>query len=104
MPATVTPEAVQQTVVDALASFGPEPDQITRDATFEALDIDSLDLVELAQVVEEEYGVVLKGDDVKDIKTVGEAIDLVVARAGGTGASSSRESARSRRSASAHRR
>ena len=32
-------------------------------------------------MIEEEYGVVLKGDDVKDIKTVGEAIDLVVARA-----------------------
>ena len=42
-------------------------------ATFEELDIDSLDLVELAQVVEEEYGVVLKGEDMKDLKTVGDA-------------------------------
>jgi acyl carrier protein len=82
MPATVTPDAVEATVVETLASFGPEAEDIKRDATLEALDIDSLDLVELAQVIEEEYGVVLKGDDVKDIKTVGEAIDLVVARAG----------------------
>jgi acyl carrier protein len=82
MPATVTPEAVEATVVETLASFGPEAEDVKRDATLEALDIDSLDLVELAQVIEEEYGVVLKGDDVKDIKTVGEAIDLVVARAG----------------------
>ena len=82
MPATVTPEAVEATVIETLASFGPEVEDVTRDATLEALDIDSLDLVELAQVIEEEYGVVLKGDDVKDIKTVGEAIDLVVARAG----------------------
>jgi acyl carrier protein len=37
--------------------------------------------VELAQVVEDEYGIALKGDDVKDIKTVGEVIDLVVSRA-----------------------
>jgi acyl carrier protein len=82
MPATVTPEAVEATVVETLASFGPDAEEINRDATLEALDIDSLDLVELAQVIEEEYGVVLKGDDVKDIKTVGQAIDLVVARAG----------------------
>jgi len=82
MPATVTPEAVEATVIETLASFGPEVEDVTRDATLEALDIDSLDLVELAQVIEEQYGVVLKGDDVKDIKTVGEAIDLVVARAG----------------------
>jgi acyl carrier protein len=80
--ATVTPEAVEARVVEALASFGPDVEQVTRDATFEALDIDSLDLVELAQIVEDEYGVELKGDDMKGLKTVGDAIDLVVARAG----------------------
>jgi acyl carrier protein len=83
MPAqTVTPEAVEEKVVETLASFGPDRELVVRDATFEQLDIDSLDLVELAQVIEEEFGVALKGDDVKDIKTVGEAVDLVVARAG----------------------
>ena len=78
---TVTAEQVQARVVETLASFGPEADQITREATFEALDIDSLDLVELAQVVEDEYGVVLKGEDMKELKTVGQAIDLIVERA-----------------------
>ncbi len=43
--------------------------------------MDSLDLVELAQVIEDEFGIALKGDDVKDIKTVGELVDLVVSRA-----------------------
>ena len=81
MPVTVTPEAVEAKVIETIASFGPEADQVTRDATFETLDVDSLDLVELAQVIEEEFGIALKGDDVKDIKTVGEAIDLVVGRA-----------------------
>jgi acyl carrier protein len=32
--------------------------------------------------VEERFGVRLKGDDVSQIKTVGEAVDLIVARAG----------------------
>ena len=79
--ATVTTQQVEARVVETLASFGPEADQITREATFEDLDIDSLDLVELAQVVEDEYGVVLKGDDMKELRTVGDAIDLIVARA-----------------------
>jgi acyl carrier protein len=82
MPVAVTPEAVEQKVTETIATFGPDEDQVTRDATFEQLDVDSLDLVELSQVIEEEFGVALKGDDVKDIKTVGEAIDLVVARSG----------------------
>ena len=73
MPAAVTPEAVEAKVIETIASFGPRRGGVTRDATFEALDVDSLDLVELAQVIEEEFGVALKGDDVKDIKTVGEA-------------------------------
>ena len=54
---------------------------MTRDATFEQLDVDSLDLVEVAQIVEEEFGVVLKGEDMEQLKTVGDAIDLVVSRA-----------------------
>jgi acyl carrier protein len=80
--ATVTTEQVQERVSEALASFGPDPSQINREATFEELDIDSLDLVELAQIVEDEYGVVLKGEDMKELKTVGDAVDLIVERAG----------------------
>ncbi len=78
---SVTTEQVETRVVETLASFGPEADQITRTATFEELDVDSLDLVELAQVVEDEYGVVLKGEDMKQLKTVGDAVDMIVERA-----------------------
>jgi acyl carrier protein len=80
--ATVTTEQVETRVVETLASFGPDASQIARDSTFEELDIDSLDLVELAQVVEDEFGVVLKGEDMKELKTVGDAIDMIVSRAG----------------------
>jgi acyl carrier protein len=81
MPDTATQETVETTIVEAIAKLGPEADQVTRDATFESLDVDSLDLVEVAQVVEEEFGVVLKGEDMEKLNTVGDAIDLVVARA-----------------------
>jgi acyl carrier protein len=80
MPA-VTTEQVESRVTEALASFGPDPEEISRDSTFEELDIDSLDLVELAQIVEDEYGVVLKGEDMKELQTVGDAVDLIVAKA-----------------------
>ena len=82
MATTITPEAVEKTVYDALPQFGVEESDITRDATFEDLDVDSLDLAELSQIIEDEYGVQLKGDDVAKIKTVGDAVDLVVNRAG----------------------
>lgn len=78
---SATTEQVETRVIETLASFGPDASQITRDATFEELDIDSLDLVELAQVVEDEYGVVLKGEDMKDLRTVGDSINLIVERA-----------------------
>jgi acyl carrier protein len=78
---TVTPEAVEKTITDALPQFGVDPGDISRDATFEQLDVDSLDLAEISQIIEEQYGVELKGDDVKQVKTVGDAIDLVVKKA-----------------------
>jgi acyl carrier protein len=81
MATTVTPDQVEKVVSDALPQFGVDESQITRDATFEELDVDSLDLAELSQIIEDEFGVQLKGEDVAQIKTVGDAVDLVVSRA-----------------------
>ena len=82
MATQVSSENVEKTIYDGLVELGTERDGLSREATLEDLDVDSLDLVELAQIVEDEYGVELKGDDVKDVKTVGDVIDLVVAKAG----------------------
>ena len=81
MATQVSTDNVEKTIYDGLVELGTERDDLSRDATLESLDVDSLDLVELAQIVEDEYGVELKGDDVKDVKTVGEVIDLVVSKA-----------------------
>jgi acyl carrier protein len=81
MSATTTTTAkVERMIVEAIVSFGPATETVTREATFESLDLDSLDLVELSQVIEDEFGVQLGTADVADLKTVGDAIDLVVAR------------------------
>jgi acyl carrier protein len=82
MSPTVTKEQIEERVTKALEEFGAEPSEINRDAEFEALDVDSLDLVELAQIVEDDYGVTLKGEDMEGLKTVGQAVDLVAERAG----------------------
>ena len=79
---TTPTQQVEDRIVDAIASFGPDASEVTRDATFEELDIDSLDLVELAQIVEDEYGVQLKGEDMEDVKTVRQAVDLVMSKLG----------------------
>ena len=63
-------------------SSAPSRTRSRRDADFESLDIDSLDLVELAQIVEDEYGVQLKGEDMEGIKTVRQAVDLVASKLG----------------------
>jgi len=81
MTAKAEPEAVQKVIFDGLAEVGAEPGDINREATFEALDVDSLDLVEIAQIVEDEFGVELAGDDVADLDSVGQVIDLVVSKA-----------------------
>lgn len=80
MSPAATKDQIADRVTEALVSFGAEPDRIVRDAEFTALDVDSLDLVELAQVVEEEYGVRLTDEDLKDLTTVGQAIDLIAER------------------------
>jgi acyl carrier protein len=79
MPAQATAEGVEQVIFEGLTELGAEG-EISREATFEQLDVDSLDLVELAQIVEDEFGVELQGEDVKDLTNVGQVIDLVVAR------------------------
>ncbi len=76
-----TAEQVEQVVRTSLESFGAESDAINREAKLEDLDIDSLDLAELSQIVEEQYGVNLTSSDVKAIVTVGDVIDMIVERA-----------------------
>ena len=80
MEAGVTTDRVEQVIFDGLVEVGAERDAVSRSASFEDLDVDSLDLVEVSQIVEDEFGVELEGDDIKDLKTVGEVIYLVVAR------------------------
>ena len=77
---TATHDAVSRKVIETLASFGPAIEDVSPERTLEELDIDSLDIAELAQVVEEEYGVEISGDDAAGVTTVGDTIGLVLAK------------------------
>ena len=77
------PQDIETMVIESLASFGADPEALTRDATLDSVDVDSLDLVELTQVVEETYSIDLENADFKKIKTVGDVVDLVTARVQG---------------------
>jgi acyl carrier protein len=83
MPTTVSKDQIEEKISEALVTFGAERDAINRDAGWEQLDVDSLDLVEMAQIVEDEYGVQMREEDMKNLKTVGDAIDFVAERASG---------------------
>jgi acyl carrier protein len=76
-----TSEQIEKVITDSLISFGANAADVNRDAELTALDIDSLDLAELSQIIEEQFGVELSGADVAEITTVGDAIDLVAERA-----------------------
>ena len=77
---TATRDAVSRKVIETLASFGPAIEDVRPERTLEELDIDSLDIAELAQVVEDEYGVQISGEDAAGVTTVGDTIGLVLAK------------------------
>jgi acyl carrier protein len=71
---------VQERVISALVEFGEEPENVKPDSRFEDLDIDSLDLVELAQVIEDEYKIEVSDAEMEKITTVQDVVDFVSAR------------------------
>lgn len=52
-------------------------DEISGDTTFEALGLDSLDLVELTMLVDERLGVEIPDDRLEDIATLDDAVRVV---------------------------
>jgi acyl carrier protein len=56
----------------------PGAEQAGLDMTWQDLDVDSLELVELVQALEDAYGIRIADEELKPIKTVGDAARLVV--------------------------
>jgi acyl carrier protein len=75
-------EDVVETMKEVLASeLNVDQEKVTVDARFkEDLDADSLELVEVVMALEEKFGIEIQDDEVAGLKTVGEAVDLVLAK------------------------
>lgn len=75
---TVKREDVLETFRTELKGFEVAPEEVAEDSSFEKLGLDSLDLVELSVRVEDAYGIDIEEDDLADVLTVGNAIDVVL--------------------------
>ena len=70
--------ALREVAVEVLSV---EPDAVTEDARFkEDLDADSLDLVELVMGLEERFDISVPEEDLENVTTVGQAVDLVLSK------------------------
>jgi acyl carrier protein len=74
-------DLIEYRISAALTEFGVET-EITAEATWDEIEVDSLDLAELVQIVDDEFGVELRHLDIQAVRTVGQAVDLIAARAG----------------------
>jgi acyl carrier protein len=67
----------------AVEVLSVDPDLVTETARFkEDLDADSLDLVELVMGLEERFDIEVPEDDLEGVTTIGQAVDLVLAKIG----------------------
>jgi acyl carrier protein len=60
-----------------ISDFGVPLEEISPEATFEALGLDSLDIVELTLALEDRTGVKLADEDLEQVRTVQDAVNKV---------------------------
>ncbi|HQU00552.1 MAG TPA: acyl carrier protein [Acidimicrobiales bacterium] len=74
-------EAFAKFAENACEVLAVEPSQVTPEASFaDDLGADSLDLVELVMALEETFNIEVAEDELKEIRTVGQAFDLIYAK------------------------
>ena len=70
-------EKIKRIVADQL---GVEEDEINEATSFEDLNADSLDIVELIMALEEEFDIEIPDQDAEKLTTVGAAVEYVKAK------------------------
>ena len=70
-------ERFKKCAVDVLSV---DESQVVPEATFESLDADSLDLVELVMALEEEFDVNVEEEELEGVNTIQAAYDLVTSK------------------------
>ncbi len=57
-----------------------EIEKISSETTFEEIDADSLDLVELVMALEEEFEIEISDEEIEKIKSVGDVVNYIDSR------------------------
>jgi acyl carrier protein len=80
MGQTETPsrEQIMERIRVALVEFGVESDDLRPEASLEELDIDSLDLFELGQILHQDFGIEVEAQDFDEVETLGQAQDAML--------------------------
>lgn len=76
-------KAVDEIRAILVEQLGVGPDEVTETSSFqEDLNADSLDLVELIMEMEDRFQLKIPDDEAEKIRTVGQAVDFVLANGG----------------------
>lgn len=67
-------EKIKSIVVDQL---GVDADEVTLETSFEDLNADSLDVVELVMALEEEFDIEIPDEDAEKIRSIGKAVEYI---------------------------
>ncbi|MGD0054261.1 MAG: acyl carrier protein [Acidimicrobiales bacterium] len=74
-------EAFSKFTDNTVEVLAVDPSKVTMEASFgDDLGADSLDLVELVMALEETFDIEVAEEELKEIRTVGEAFDLIYAK------------------------
>ncbi|ATW24655.1 acyl carrier protein [Candidatus Formimonas warabiya] len=68
-------DKIKQIVVDQLGV--EDEDEVTMETSFQDLDADSLDVVELIMALEEEFDLEIPDEDAEKLTTVGAAVEYI---------------------------
>jgi acyl carrier protein len=76
-------EEHERAMLTLIAEQIHSPVALTRDTLIETLDIDSLDMVEIAQTVYDDFGIRIEAQAVHEAATLGDILDAVTAAGAG---------------------
>jgi acyl carrier protein len=71
---------IEGVITDALTEIGIDTSRISLDARLTDLEVDSLDLAELSQIISDRFGVEIVAADAPRLQTVGDLVTLIEAR------------------------
>jgi acyl carrier protein len=77
MELSTVPQDIETWILESLAMQCGSEAVLTRDVKLEALDIDSLDLIELGELLEEQRDILVEPSDLTGAITIGHVIDAV---------------------------